>query len=152
MMILVAGIGFGLLTVVGGGPVAMAAPDAPLLSMAGVPLSWSAPIHCFDMGGARASAVTAAARSQSSPPSRPQWLRPGWRRVQATNLIRNRRSPVSANEEGRGPAARFPIVGDTNVHHTVPQASSSARYRRCHTDIYEQWKSSTHHFSSFNNQ
>ena len=51
-------------------------------------------------------------------------------------------------------ARSFPSSGDTNVHRTIPANffMTSASCGRCHTDIYEQWKSSTHHFSSFNNQ
>ena len=59
------------------------------------------------------------------------------------------------NEEGRGPKSPFfPSSADTNVDRIIPANffMTSATCARCHTDIYEQWKSSTHHFSSFNNQ
>ena len=63
--------------------------------------------------------------------------------------------PASMNEEGAGPRSPFfPSSADTNVHHTIPATffMTSESCGRCHTDIYEQWKSSMHHFSSFNNQ
>ena len=77
-------------------------------------------------------------------------------RARVTNMIRNPSIvPMSMNEEGRGPSSPFfPSSGDTNVHRTIPANffMTSASCGRCHTEIYEQWKSSTHHFSSFNNQ
>ncbi|HYT66515.1 MAG TPA: tetratricopeptide repeat protein [Vicinamibacterales bacterium] len=63
--------------------------------------------------------------------------------------------PASMDEEGAGPrSAFFPSSSDTNVHRTIPATffMTSESCGRCHTDIYQQWKSSTHHFSSFNNQ
>src|SRR4051812_15433992 len=77
-------------------------------------------------------------------------------RAKDRNVIRNPAIvPVSMNEEGAGPSSPFfPSSGDTNVHRTIPANffMTSASCGRCHSDIYEQWKSSTHHFSSFNNQ
>ena len=64
--------------------------------------------------------------------------------------------PASMADEGgtgaRGPF--FPSSADTNVHRTIPATffMTSESCGRCHKDIYEQWKSSMHHFSSFNNQ
>src|SRR3954466_13753824 len=63
--------------------------------------------------------------------------------------------PASMAEEGRGPQGPFfPSSSDTNVHRTIPATffMTSESCGRCHKDIYEQWKSSMHHFSSFNNQ
>jgi cytochrome c-type biogenesis protein CcmH/NrfG len=63
--------------------------------------------------------------------------------------------PLSMNEEGAGAASPFfPSSSDTNVHRTIPATffMTSESCGRCHSDIYRQWKSSTHHFSSFNNQ
>ena len=63
--------------------------------------------------------------------------------------------PVSMDEESRGPASPFyPSSADTNVKATIPANFflTSDTCGRCHTDIYEQWRSSMHHFSSFNNQ
>jgi Flp pilus assembly protein TadD len=63
--------------------------------------------------------------------------------------------PFSMDEEGAGPRSPFfPSSSDTNVHRTIPATffMTSESCARCHSDIYRQWKSSTHHFSSFNNQ
>src|SRR5262249_1831824 len=48
----------------------------------------------------------------------------------------------------------FPSSAETNVGGTIPANFflTSPTCGRCHKDIYEQWKSSAHHFSSFNNQ
>ena len=58
-------------------------------------------------------------------------------------------------QEGRGPHSPFfPSSADTNVRGIIPANffMTSESCGRCHKDIYEQWQSSTHHFSSFNNQ
>ncbi|MBI2188506.1 MAG: tetratricopeptide repeat protein [Acidobacteria bacterium] len=63
--------------------------------------------------------------------------------------------PASMNEEGRGPHSPFfPSSADTNVHDVIPADFflTSETCGRCHRDIYDQWNSSMHHFSSFNNQ
>ena len=63
--------------------------------------------------------------------------------------------PASMNEEGAGPSSPFfPSSADTNVGGIIPAQFflTSATCGRCHRDIYEQWNSSAHHFSSFNNQ
>ncbi len=63
--------------------------------------------------------------------------------------------PASMDEESRGPrSAFFPSSADTNVKGIIPANFflTSDTCGRCHTDIYEQWRSSMHHFSSFNNQ
>ena len=63
--------------------------------------------------------------------------------------------PVSMNEEGGGPQSPFfPSSAKTNVGGIIPSNffMDSEACGRCHKDIYEQWKSSMHHFASFNNQ
>ncbi len=63
--------------------------------------------------------------------------------------------PASMDEESRGPRSPFfPSSADTNVKGIIPANFflTSDTCGRCHTDIYEQWRSSMHHFSSFNNQ
>jgi Tfp pilus assembly protein PilF len=63
--------------------------------------------------------------------------------------------PAVMEEEGAGPTSPFfPSSANTNINGTIPAnffmtAESCAR---CHREIYEQWRSSVHHFSSFNNQ
>jgi Tfp pilus assembly protein PilF len=63
--------------------------------------------------------------------------------------------PTSMQEEGGGPKSPFwPSSAKTNVGGTIPSNffMDSKRCGECHKDIYEQWNSSMHHFSSFNNQ
>ena len=63
--------------------------------------------------------------------------------------------PTSMNEEGGGPKSPFfPSSAKTNVGGIIPANffMDSEACGRCHKDVYEQWKSSMHHFASFNNQ
>ena len=63
--------------------------------------------------------------------------------------------PLKMEEEGAGPASPFfPSSANTNVNGIIPANffMTSATCERCHKDIYDQWNSSAHHFSSFNNQ
>jgi tetratricopeptide (TPR) repeat protein len=63
--------------------------------------------------------------------------------------------PTAMNEEGAGPKSPFfPSSANTNVNGIIPSNffMDSEACGRCHKDIYEQWKSSMHHFASFNNQ
>ena len=63
--------------------------------------------------------------------------------------------PTSMDGEGGGPKSPFfPSSAKTNVGGIIPANffMDSARCGECHKDIYEQWKSSAHHFASFNNQ
>jgi tetratricopeptide (TPR) repeat protein len=65
--------------------------------------------------------------------------------------------PTDMAEEGAGPDSPFfPSSANTNVETTIPsdffmKPESCAR-SGCHPDIYEQWRTSAHHFASFNNQ
>lgn len=64
-------------------------------------------------------------------------------------------APMSMAEEGGGPHSPFfPSSAKTNVGGTIPANFflDSQTCGECHKDIYEQWKSSAHHFASFNNQ
>src|SRR5438067_2142951 len=63
--------------------------------------------------------------------------------------------PVSMAGEGAGPNGPFfPSSADTTRGGIIPADffMTSATCGRCHPDIYAQWSSSAHHFSSFNNQ
>jgi tetratricopeptide (TPR) repeat protein len=69
--------------------------------------------------------------------------------------IVNPEAPLSMFEEGEGPSSPFfPSSSRTNVGGIIPANffMTSESCGRCHTDIYDQWNSSAHHFSSFNNQ
>jgi tetratricopeptide (TPR) repeat protein len=65
--------------------------------------------------------------------------------------------PLNMEEEGPGPESPFfPSAADTDVATTIPSnffmKPESCGTAGCHPDIYEQWRSSAHHFASFNNQ
>jgi tetratricopeptide (TPR) repeat protein len=63
--------------------------------------------------------------------------------------------PLRMEEEGAGPSSPFfPSSANTNVNGIIPANffMTSDTCARCHQDIYDQWNSSAHHFSSFNNQ
>ncbi len=79
-------------------------------------------------------------------------LRFGW----PADRIRNPETvPVSMAGEGAGPTSPFwPSAANTNTGGVIPSDffMDSALCGECHKDIYQQWKSSMHHFASFNNQ
>ena len=63
--------------------------------------------------------------------------------------------PVSMDGEGDGPSGPFfpssaQVYGGEKIPSKFFMESDSCK--RCHEDIYKQWNSSAHHFSSFNNQ
>jgi tetratricopeptide (TPR) repeat protein len=64
-------------------------------------------------------------------------------------------APVSMDGEGGGPQSPFfPSSAKTNVGGIIPSNffMDSETCGECHKKIYEEWKSSSHHFGSFNNQ
>jgi tetratricopeptide (TPR) repeat protein len=64
-------------------------------------------------------------------------------------------APVSMAGEGGGPNSPFfPSSAKTNVGGIIPANffMDSERCGDCHKQIYQEWKSSAHHFASFNNQ
>ena len=63
--------------------------------------------------------------------------------------------PANMNDEGDGPeGAFFPSSAQVYGKRKIPSKffMESDSCKRCHQDIYNQWFSSVHHFSSFNNQ
>jgi cytochrome c-type biogenesis protein CcmH/NrfG len=70
--------------------------------------------------------------------------------------IENPRMPPAAMDgEGDGPGGPFfPSSAQVYGRREIPSKffMQSESCRRCHQDIYDQWSSSAHHFSSFNNQ
>ena len=63
--------------------------------------------------------------------------------------------PVTMDGEGDGPTGPFfpssaQVYGGQKIPSNFFMESESCK--RCHQDIYNQWNSSAHHFSSFNNQ
>lgn len=75
---------------------------------------------------------------------------------QNANRIVNPEMPAaSMDEEGDGPQGKFfPSSVQTKDGGYIPAKyfMQSQACERCHGDIYKQWESSGHHFSSFNNQ
>jgi tetratricopeptide (TPR) repeat protein len=71
-------------------------------------------------------------------------------------VIRNPEiAPLSMNNEGDGANGKFfpsssQVYGDKNIPSKFFMESDACE--RCHQDIFKQWNSSAHHFSSFNNQ
>ncbi len=64
-------------------------------------------------------------------------------------------SPASMDDEGDGPNGPFfPSSAQTPEQMKIAKEyfMESQTCERCHQDIYNQWQSSAHHFSSFNNQ
>ncbi|MFI5114269.1 MAG: multiheme c-type cytochrome, partial [Terriglobales bacterium] len=63
--------------------------------------------------------------------------------------------PASMDGEGDGPSGPFfPSSAQVYGGQKIPSKffMESESCKRCHEDIYNQWQSSAHHFSSFNNQ
>ncbi len=64
-------------------------------------------------------------------------------------------APASMDQEGAGPKSEFfPSSAETNTGKIVPEDYfvDSTACKQCHADIYREWNSSAHHYSSFNNQ
>jgi tetratricopeptide (TPR) repeat protein len=64
-------------------------------------------------------------------------------------------APETMDAEGDGPKGLFfPSSAQTRHKGHIPSSyfTESQACERCHQDIYKQWQSSMHHFSSFNNQ
>ncbi|MBV9082212.1 MAG: hypothetical protein JOZ62_06030, partial [Acidobacteriaceae bacterium] len=70
-------------------------------------------------------------------------------------IVNSRTVPLSMKEEGAGPTSEFfPSGAKTRDGRLIPSGffMETQKCGECHRDIYEQWKSSAHHFASFNNQ
>jgi Tfp pilus assembly protein PilF len=82
-----------------------------------------------------------------------RYIRESW---QARGRIQNPAMPPdNMNGEGDGPdGAFFPSSAQVYGKQKIPSKffMESESCKRCHEDIYNQWFSSAHHFSSFNNQ
>jgi tetratricopeptide (TPR) repeat protein len=71
------------------------------------------------------------------------------------HIVNSRVVPLSMYQEGAGSQSPFfPSAAKTSDGNLVPSSffMESKKCGECHRDIYEQWKSSAHHFASFNNQ
>src|SRR5579872_423773 len=82
-----------------------------------------------------------------------RYVRESW---QTRNRIQNPTlAPETMNGEGDGPEGPFfPSSAQVYGKQKIPSKffMESDSCKRCHEDIYNQWYSSAHHFSSFNNQ
>ena len=82
-----------------------------------------------------------------------RYVRDSW---QTRNRIQNpTMAPDTMNGEGDGPEGSFfPSSAQVYGKQKIPSKffMESDSCKRCHEDIYNQWFSSAHHFSSFNNQ
>ncbi|MGA7924899.1 MAG: tetratricopeptide repeat protein [Candidatus Sulfotelmatobacter sp.] len=82
-----------------------------------------------------------------------RYMRDSWQthgRIQNPSM-----PPDNMNSEGDGPeGAFFPSSAQIYGKQKIPSKffMESDSCKRCHEDIYNQWFSSAHHFSSFNNQ
>ena len=79
----------------------------------------------------------------------------GWRDARANRIINPLMPPDSMDHEGDGTSGKFfPSSAQTKHDVNIPSQyfMKSDACQRCHADIYAQWNSSMHHFSSFNNQ
>ena len=78
-----------------------------------------------------------------------------WRDARANRIINPLMPPDSMDHEGDGSGGKFfPSSAQTRGDVNIPSQyfMKSEACQRCHADIYAQWNSSMHHFSSFNNQ
>src|SRR6266700_3471311 len=79
----------------------------------------------------------------------------GWRDARANRIINPLMPPDAMDHEGDGASGKFfPSSAQTKHDVNIPSQyfMKSEACQRCHADIYAQWNSSMHHFSSFNNQ
>lgn len=81
-----------------------------------------------------------------------EWREVRWQKI---NVIQQSSAPTTADGEGDGPRGPFfPSSAQTVDGKTIPGQffMESESCKRCHADVYNEWYSSAHHFSSFNNQ
>ena len=116
--------------------------------------SWIAERGRVNRGFGRAGAVLAAAAAVAVIAAGAWWARNvAWNSAYQVNNPPI--SPATMNDEGDGAHGRFfPSSAQTKDGKTIPADyfMQSKACERCHADIYKQWQSSMHHFSSFNNQ
>ncbi len=75
--------------------------------------------------------------------------------IQSNRITNPLMAPESMDAEGDGPQGKFfPSSAQIKGGGYIPGKyfMQSDACQRCHADIYKQWDSSAHHFSSFNNQ
>ncbi len=100
----------------------------------------------------RFSIVTLAIMLAAAPWVR-SWNESAWR--DAYSVANPTETPLDMTQEGGGVESPFfPSSANTTSGDIIPANFflTSEMCARCHRDIYDQWNSSVHHFSSFNNQ
>ncbi|HYL61257.1 MAG TPA: tetratricopeptide repeat protein [Candidatus Methylomirabilis sp.] len=117
--------------------------------------SWMASRGWLGSGRARVLARCAALVVAVVGISAGEW----WYRTYAWNnafrITNPAMAPATMDNEGDGPQGKFfPSSAQTKGGVNIPAKyfMQSDACERCHQDIYKQWYSSAHHFSSFNNQ
>ncbi|MGB9464461.1 MAG: tetratricopeptide repeat protein [Candidatus Acidiferrum sp.] len=117
--------------------------------------SWLASRGLLGVSGAQIALRTAALAIVVAGISAGAW----WYRTYAWNnayrITNPAISPATMDDEGDGPQGKFfPSSAQTKGGANIPAKyfMQSQACERCHEDIYKQWNSSAHHFSSFNNQ
>jgi tetratricopeptide (TPR) repeat protein len=103
----------------------------------------------FALAGGALALLLAGAISATVATRRDDWRRDAFR-IANPEIV-----PARMEEEGAGPESPFfPSSSNTSVNGIIPANFflTSASCGRCHKEIYDQWNSSAHHFSSFNNQ
>jgi len=99
----------------------------------------------FGIGLAALAGIVAGAAAWRAPAAR----------AAAYRIENPTRPPLTMADEGGGPHSPFfPSSAQTNVGGVIPAKFflTSETCARCHAEIYQEWKASAHHFSSFNNQ
>ena len=84
-----------------------------------------------------------------------RWLQLRWFPSADDRIVNPATAPVSMEYEGSGSGSPFfPSSAQSNTGDLIPSDFflDSKVCGECHKDIYEQWNSLMHHFSSFNNQ
>src|SRR6266478_6774897 len=117
--------------------------------------SWLARRGWFGKGfAAGAASFAALALTLAAVAAGSWWVREiAWKN---SYRVTNPKMPSETMDgEGDGPSGKFfPSSGQTKDGKNIPAKyfMQSQACERCHKDIYKQWNSSAHHFSSFNNQ
>ena len=104
-------------------------------------------------GRAVRAALVVALLALAVAPSVRSWQKDAW--AASYRPANPTEAPASMAEEGGGPTSPFfPSSANTTTGDVIPAGFflTSDICGRCHKDIYDQWNSSMHHFSSFNNQ
>jgi len=110
---------------------------------------WRTPVA--DPGLVRALVAGVVVIAAGSAAARAGWVANGHQGRIENPLV----PPAQMEGEGAGPSSPFfPSSANTSVGGVIPANFflTSRECGRCHTDIFEQWQSSAHRFSSFNNQ